>query len=109
MNRYLESDLDAPRIIYLVLNLAQHDNQENHLSLPVEVAGKPFYVLVDSGVQGFFISERLLLKHSPNLEPTLADTLSTCLIELHDVLMDANGHITVEDHTRIDLYKTLAL
>jgi hypothetical protein len=57
LNQELESDLDAPRIILLDLNVAQQDNRRNLLILGVELDGKPVNALEDSGVQRCFISE----------------------------------------------------
>jgi hypothetical protein len=57
LNQEPESDLDAPGIIHVDLNVAEQDNRRKLFA--VEVDGKLVNELIDSGAQGCFIFGRL--------------------------------------------------
>jgi hypothetical protein len=99
LNPELESDLDASGIIHLDLNVTQHDNRRNHLTCDVELDCKSVNVLVDSGNQGSFISERQASTKSTTKitsNPSLKiRSVTGDPIEFHYLLMTAHGHKSV--------------
>ena len=79
LNQEIQSDLDAQRIIHLEMNVAQHDNKGNLLTFAVKL-------------------DDFNITSSPPLKiRSVTGQITSCLIELHDHLMNADGYTSVLD------------